>query len=236
MEKGKKLPLLNIILAILFILLVTYITVRYASDITRLVSKPERFRHFLTSYGPAGVLVFISFQVLQIIISVIPGEVVQIAGGYVYGTVFGTVYSMAGVVVGCVATFYISRFLGFGLVKRFVSQKNIEKFNFLINSPKSEIIMFLLFLIPGIPKDMLVYIAGLTPIKPLRFFIIVAVARFPALLGSSFIGANLQEKDYISVIVVSVIACILFVVGILMKDKIIGLLNRPSRKEPAKYE
>jgi len=86
--------------------------------------------------------------------------------------------------------------------------------------------VFLLFLIPGIPKDTLVYVAGLTPIKPLTFLPICLIARLPALWGSAYIGANLQEKDYLPVWIVSGVALVLFVLGVIFKDKIIGLVTR----------
>lgn len=226
MEKQKKQPvLLNLILITLFIVLITYLTVKYTGRVTELIKEPDKFRNLLNSYGSISILVFIFFQIIQVVIAAIPGEFVQIAGGYVYGTVLGTVYSTIGILLGSIIVFCISRFLGFAVVKRFIPEKSIEKFNFLINSPKSEIAMFLLFLIPGIPKDIVVYIAGLTPIKPVRFFIVFTIARFPALMGSSYIGANLQERNYLPVIIVSAIACILFAAGVLAKDKVISKLN-----------
>ncbi len=91
--------------------------------------------------------------------------------------------------------------------------------------------MFILFLIPGLPKDILTYIAGLTPIKPLRFFAIITVARFPALLVSSIMGSNLQEQNYTTVIIISVAALALFVAGVLLKDKIINRMQQLTHKQ-----
>jgi uncharacterized membrane protein YdjX (TVP38/TMEM64 family) len=225
MEKKKLILWLNLFLLSLFILLITFLTVKYAPGITKLISKPDRFRLLLTSYGPISVLVFIFFQILQVVIAAIPGELVQLAGGYVYGTLLGTIYSTVGILLGSIIAFYISRLLGLPLVKILVPQREFEKFNFLINNPKSEITMFILFLIPGIPKDILVYMAGFTPIKPLKFFVIFAIARFPSLLATSYIGSNIQERDYLPVIIVSVIACVLSVIGILKRDFVIHQLH-----------
>jgi uncharacterized membrane protein YdjX (TVP38/TMEM64 family) len=90
----------------------------------------------------------------------------------------------------------------------------------------------LLFLIPGIPKDTLTYIAGLTPVKPLRFLLISMLGRFPGLWGSAYIGANLQEKDYLPVWILSGVSVVLFVAGLLLKDKIIGKMNRLRHRGP----
>ncbi len=217
---------LNVCLLVLFIIVITYATVKYVPLITQLVSQPEKFRDLLLSFGPASILVFIAFQVLQVIIAAIPGEVIQIGGGYVYGIVPGTLYSIIGILIGSMLAFYIARLLGFALVQKLVPAKDLEKFYFLINSPKAEIATFILFLIPGIPKDVLVYIAGLTPLKAVNFFILSMIARFPGILGSAYIGANLEEKDYTEVIVVSVVAVILFLTGFFLKDKLIEQMKR----------
>lgn len=223
---GKKGVTLNICLLVIFIIVIAYVTVKYVPVITQLINKPEKFRDLLLSFGPASILVFIGFQVIQVIIAAIPGEVIQIAGGYVYGIVPGTFYSIIGIMIGSMLAFYIARLLGFALVQKLVPAKDLEKFYFLINSPKAEVATFILFLIPGIPKDVLVYIAGLTPLKAVNFFVISMIARFPGILGSAYIGANLEEKDYTEVIIVSVVAVILFLTGFFLKDKLIEQIKR----------
>jgi len=117
-----------------------------------------------------------------------------------------------------------------------VSKKELEKFSILMNSSKLETTIFLLFIIPGIPKDILVYIAGLTPIKPTLFFIIITFARTPAMLGSSFIGAEIQSDQYIIAVIVSVIASILFVLGYIYKQRIIDFLHMQFSKEKANHK
>lgn len=221
-EKKKLKLIINIVLIAGFLAVLVFAAVRYGPEITRLASKPEQFREVLNSYGWQGVLIFMLIQLLQVVIAAIPGEFVQLAGGYIYGTWLGTLYSLTGIVAGSVIVFYVARLLGFPLVKTFVSQKNLEKFDFMMNSSKSEIAMFILFLIPGIPKDILTYIAGLTPVKPLRFFVIITVGRLPALLASSYIGYNTQKGNYLVVIILSAAALVLFTAGILFKDKIIN--------------
>ncbi len=224
---------LNVSLLILFIVVMTYLSVKFAPHITHLLKRPDRFRDLLTSYGPISIPAFIFFQIMQVVIMVIPGELVQVAGGYVYGTFFGTVYSIIGILLGSIIAFYISRILGFSLVKDFLPQKDLDRFSFLMNNPKSEMMMFILFLIPGIPKDTLVYIAGIAPIKPKLFFIISMIARFPGILASSYIGANIREKEYLPVIIVSIIACIFFLIGLLKKEIIVSKLSHLLHPKPS---
>mgnify|MGYP005844169573 CR=1 FL=1 len=217
----KNIPLFNVFLALIFLAAMVFVTVRYGPSLTGLMSSPDNFRELLNSYGYRSVLVFILLQILQVVVAAIPGEVVQLAGGYIYGTFAGTVYLVAGVIIGSVIVFYASRLIGYPLVKVFVKEESLKRLEFLVNSSKSEAAMFVLFLIPGLPKDILTYIAGLTPVAPLRFIIIATVGRFPALLASAYIGANLQERNYTIVIILSAAAVVLFLAGVFLRDRII---------------
>jgi len=209
-----------------FLGVIVYASLKYAPSVTRLFRQPDKFREFLASYGAAGPLVYIALSAIQIIIAVIPGEIVQVGGGYAFGTTLGALYALVGTVIGTVVVFATIRLLGFSLVKTMISPDQLERFRFLISSPKSEITIFVLFLIPGIPKDALVYLSGLTPIRMLRFLVICTVARLPGVVGSAYIGANLQEKDYHVAYIMLGISVILFIAGILMRDKIIDRLQR----------
>ena len=222
----KRFPLFHILLIVVVLGLLVFASIKYAPALTRLMSKPEKFKEFLASYGAVSALIYILLQAAQIVIAVIPGEVVQIAGGYAFGTILGTLYAVTGTVLGTLIVFFATRLLGYSLVRTFVPQTKLDRFNFLMNNPKSEIAIFILFLIPGVPKDALTYAAGLTPIKPLRFVLICTIARFPGLWGSAYIGANLQEKNYLVVWILSLAALVLFAAGLLMKDKIIDRLHR----------
>ena len=217
---------INLIFFILIVVLLIYLSIKYGPEITRLVSHPKKFRDFILSYGRISSLIFILFQILQVVIAVIPGEVVQIAGGYIFGTFMGTVYSLIGIIIGYIIVFFTVRLFGFRLVKQLVSEKDLQKFYKLINSPGSEFVIFLLFFLPGIPKDVLVYICGLTPVKPVQFFIIVIAARIPAMVGASFIGANIQRENYYMAIAITIISCILFVLGFVFKDRIISTMKK----------
>lgn len=223
-KKEAKILEIKIILFFVFIALVLLFSIIYAPEIMKIIVNIHKFRDYIHSYGAYGVLIFILLQVAHIMIVFIPGEVIQIGGGFIYGTVFGTIYLFTGLIIGTVIVFFMTRLFGYSAIKIFLSPNKLEKFNYLMNDPKSEIIMFLLYLIPGIPKDTLTYIAGLTPIKPLRFLLLSSFARLPGILASCYIGANLQLHNYHKVIVVSTIAVILFVVGLIYKDRLINFI------------
>jgi uncharacterized membrane protein YdjX (TVP38/TMEM64 family) len=230
--KQKREPVfyINLVVFAVFIAALVFVTVKFTPSIMGMIKDPEQFRDLLLSYGSMSAFVYMLFQVLQVVIAVIPGEVVQIAGGYVFGAVWGTALTVAGILVGTAIVFFATRLFGYKFVKSLIPQKDLEKFNFLVNGEKAEIAMFVLFLIPGLPKDVLTYIAGLTPIKPLRFLLISSIARLPGILGSAIIGASLQNKNYVAVIVVSVIAIVLFVGGLLLRDRIINKIHDAKKK------
>jgi len=217
---------LRIVLLAAFLGLLVFASFKLTPAVTRLVKSPEAMQKFVASYGSTSALVYVLLQATQVVVFVIPGEIVQVAGGYIFGTWLGALLSIAGILLGTMIAFFAARLLGYAVVKALVSPKKLEQFGFLISDPKSEIAMFTLFLVPGIPKDSLVYIAGLTPIKPLRFFLISMIARFPGLWGAAYIGANLQERDYLPVWILSGVSFVLFVVGLRFKDRIIDLLHR----------
>ncbi len=231
MDKSKKRKVfLQIGLLILFVVLFVIAAIKFTPAVTQFAADPGRFKEQLSSYGPLGVFIFIGIQALQVIIAAIPGEVTQIAGGYMYGTFMGTLYSITGIFIGSVVVFTLARLLGYSLVHLFVSKTQLGKFSFLFNNPKYELVLFLLFLLPGMPKDFLSYFAGLTPIKPVNFFVLSSTARIPALLASTYIGANLERGNLTAVILISVLAAALFVVGLLMKDRIVDFLHRSISK------
>jgi uncharacterized membrane protein YdjX (TVP38/TMEM64 family) len=217
-----------IALITVFIGILVYLGIKLGPKITELAKNPEKLHRLLNSFGWKGVLVFIGIQILQVLVAAIPGEIVQIAGGYIYGTWLGTLYSLIGILIGSILVFFIVRLLGYPLVRLVASEAQIEKFNSIFGSAKSEAAAFILFLIPGIPKDILTYIAGVTPVKPLRFFIIIMIGRFPALLASSYIGHGTQMGNYLVVIILCVAAVVLFLVGLLLKDRIIEKIHRFS--------
>lgn len=223
--------LIRVSLLLLFISAVAITAIKYSADIIYMTANPGAFKTILSSYGATGIIIFIGVQIIQVIIAALPGDLTQIAGGYIYGTLFGSLYSMIGITIGSVIVFYASRLLGFSLINLFASKESIERFSFLINNPKSEIAMFILFLIPGMPKDFLSYLAGITPVKPMMFLMISGVARIPALIASSYVGANLQQGNYAVVAIVSVVACLLLITGFFMKNHIITFLHSALYKK-----
>lgn len=215
----------NIIFAVLAFGIIIFFSVKYTPKMLELLSSTEKLRTFLLEYGNLGIMVFLGIQAAHILIPVIPGEVVQIGGGYVYGTILGSVLLYIGMLAGTIVVFYLSRIFGYPLVKIFVSKKKIRQFEKLSRSKKTEIILFILFFMPGVPKDTLLYATGLMPVKPRRIIIMSTIARMPGVIGSAYIGANLMNKNYTAAIIVSVIAVLTFILGAIFRKKLFEIVN-----------
>ncbi|MGI6140756.1 MAG: TVP38/TMEM64 family protein [Caldicoprobacterales bacterium] len=210
---------------VLFIGLLIYLTIQYSSQFVDLFRNWDKLKDMVESKGVLGVFIFILFQILQVVVAAIPGEVVQIAGGYLFGTFWATVYLVIGVFIGSTIVFYISRLLGYEFVKRIIPGDAIEKYFIRDNGKKFLIFAFILFLIPGMPKDVLTYIAGLTPVKPLRFIVISVLGRLPALIASTIIGDVFENRNYTAAIAIFVSAVILFLLGTLFRDKLVNRVH-----------
>ena len=209
-------------------LLLVFVSKTYAPLITETVSDPDQFRELIRSYGYGGVLVFFLIQILQIVIPVIPGEVVQIAAGYIFGTWLGTLYLIIGAVLGSTIAFCAARLLGYPLVRAFASVDRLERLSEIVKSSKSDLVIFFLFLLPGLPKDLLTYVGGVTPIHGPRFLLLTLGARMPALFASVVVGSNLYQGDYSQALGVSVLVAVLFTGGFFYRENILKMIQ--SRK------
>lgn len=196
----------------------------------------EKISRWTREWGLWAPLLFMALQFLQVVIFVIPGEVVQIAGGYLFGVFWGTLYSVVGIAAGSAVCFFLSRTLGTGFVHAIAGAENVRKFDHLMASPKLVGGFFLLFLIPGIPKDILCYVAGLSRMRFLAFLVITTLARFPGILASSFMGKSFAEGNWILLASVAAAASVLFLTGWKFRTKIVGWISRYAISPPKDQE
>ena len=181
----------------------------------RLANNPEAFRLWVDKSGIWGRLAFVAMVIIQVIVALIPGEPLELAAGYAFGALEGTVLSMAGILAGSWIVFALVRHFGVRLVKVFFSDREIKSLVFLKNPQKTKIIAFLLMLIPGTPKDFLSYFAGLTSLTMPQWLTIVAVARIPSLVTSTLTGAAAGEQNYILAAVMTAITLLISGAGLL---------------------
>ncbi|MFZ5570061.1 MAG: TVP38/TMEM64 family protein [Thermodesulfobacteriota bacterium] len=153
----------------------------------------NKIREVVLSFGPNAPLMFIALQILQVLIAPLPGEATGFIGGYLFGYLPGFLYSTIGLTVGSFANFFLGRFLGNRLVRRLIPEGPLGKFEVLLKK-QGFLIVFILFLFPGFPKDYLCLFLGMTRLPLKAFAVISTVGRVPGTLLLSLQGAFLQER------------------------------------------
>ena len=180
--------------------------------------------------GPVGFLILLAIQFLQVVVAFIPGEVVQVAAGMIYGPWIGALIVLVGCVVSSAFVFLLVHKLGAPFVQAMVSEKHMAKFRTFENSGKLNIIVFVLFLIPGMPKDVFTYLVPLTHM-PLRTFLLLSnIARIPGILVSTYAASGLVEGDIVQSLIIFLVAGAIAVVCILFYDKIMKAIERATGK------
>lgn len=211
-EKHKKaVAVLSVVIFVLFCAAVGYFV---GVPMVRLAEDPAQFQALVDSYGIWSRLIFVGMVVLQVIVAFIPGEPIELAAGYAFGFLEGSLLTLAGFVVGSWLVFALVRKFGVKLVEVFFSPEKIHKFSFLKNPKKTRTIAFLLMLIPGTPKDFLSYFAGLTQLTLKQWLLIVVVGRVPSLITSTATGAAAGQQNYMLSAVMLAVTLLLTLAGI----------------------
>ena len=180
--------------------------------------------------GPAGPLICIGIQFLQVVIFAIPGEITQVAAGYVFGAWEGFLYSLIGIMLGAAFDFVFARLVGRPLINKLMGPRALARVDRLLESRKGRSALFLLFLTPGMPKDTMSYAAGLTEIGFQEFMIISGLGRTPALLFSTLFGSQLYERNWFTLALIGLVA-VLVTVAFYLFEK--GQQRRGTPEPPA---
>ena len=162
----------------------------------RFAKEPEVFRAWVADRGLLGMAAYTGMVFLQVLVAIIPGEPLEIAGGYAFGAVWGTVLCLLGAFLGSVAVFAVVRKWGVPLVEVFFSQDKLDKLTFLKTSPRRAALLWLVFTVPGTPKDLLCYFAGLTDLRWSSWLLIASVGRLPSIITSTVGGNALGLQNY----------------------------------------
>jgi uncharacterized membrane protein YdjX (TVP38/TMEM64 family) len=186
----------------------------------KMAKNPEHFRAWVDSIGAWSRVIFVGMVVLQVVVAFIPGEPVEMAAGYAFGFVEGSLLTMAGFLLGSWLIFGLVRKFGVKFVEVFFPNKKLNELRILRNPKKTRVLAFVLMLIPGTPKDFISYFAGLTQLRTLEWLAIVAVARIPSLVTSTITGAAAGDKEYVLSIVMLAVAIATSLAGILYYRKI----------------
>lgn len=189
----------------------------------------ERVVEDVRNAGVGGVFMLLGFQFLQIVVAFIPGEVVQLAAGMMYGSWGGALIVIAGCIISSAFIFAVVHKLGAPFVRAMIPEKWMGKLEKFEQSEKLDVMVFVLFLIPGLPKDVFTYLVPLTNMRMRNFLFLSNVGRIPGVLISTFGANGLMEGDYAQSIVLFVVAAVIAVAALLLHEKILHGLSGMKR-------
>lgn len=197
------------------------------------VSQPDQFREWVDSHGLWGRVAFVGMMMFQVFVAIIPGEPLEIGAGYAFGVLEGTLLCVLATSLSGTLIFLIVKKFGMKFVTLFVSEEKIHSLKFLQNTRRLDLIAFLLFFIPGTPKDVLTYIAGLTPMRLSTWIFITTVARLPSVITSTVGGNALGTQEYLFAVIVFAATAVISGVGVLVYRKI---TQHHQKKEALRQE
>ncbi|SHK53097.1 Uncharacterized membrane protein YdjX, TVP38/TMEM64 family, SNARE-associated domain [Clostridium cavendishii DSM 21758] len=206
------------VFSIIATVIITYLVRQNIEHLKMLMENKNELKEFLLSKGIWGMVMVLVFQICQVIIFFVPGEVFQTTAGYAYGTFLGSILCIVGMDIGGAMLFIATKKYGHGLVNRFLPKKAVDYFNKLLQSDNINLIVFLLYIIPGIPKDGSILVCGLSKIEIKEFLIYSTIGRLPAVILSCYYGANIAEGNREMLIILTTIIVVIVLGSYFLKE------------------
>lgn len=194
-------------------------------------TSPQNFEAFIESYGWAGRFVALAIQFLQVFVALIPGEFVEVGLGLAFGAVEGTLICLIGVGVAAAAVFALVKKWGVRFLELFINVNKIDSLKFINSEKKLNTLVFILFLIPGTPKDLLTYVVPLTRMKMSEFMFITMIARIPSVLSSTIGGDFFGSGKYLHGILLLIITGAISLIGLLIYRKLLDKYHQKRNKK-----
>lgn len=196
------------------------------------VSEPEKFRLWVDSHGILGRLAFVGMVYFQVVIALVPGEPLEIGGGYGFGAIEGTLLCLIGIMLGSWTVFFLVRRFGIKFVEIFFPREKISSLKILKSSKKRNALIFAVFFLPGTPKDLLTYFVGLTDIPFKHFLLLSSIARLPSVITSTLGGSALGIEDYTQAIIVFTVTLLLSGTGLIIYKKLLSKKREKQNEKP----
>ncbi|MBQ3222444.1 MAG: TVP38/TMEM64 family protein [Clostridia bacterium] len=203
----------------IFIVLSVVLFATVGRRLVRFVSDSEAFRAWIDARGFVGKLAYIGIVALQIVVAIIPGEPIELVAGYAFGAWQGLLLAEIGILISSAAVFMAVKKWGTRAVEAFIPLEKLRSFSFLQNDSRRNAIVFLIFFIPGTPKDVLTYFVGLTPMTLGQWLFITTVARIPSVISSTLTGAAVGDSRYLAAGVIYGCTALLSLAGALVYRK-----------------
>ena len=231
-EKTNTKKVFGVVLTVFFLFLFAFLTYILWEPFLEFFGEPEVFRKWVEEKGWGARFVFVCLMALQVVVALIPGEGLEMAAGFAFGSVEGTVLTLFGIAIGSALVFFIVRLFGVKVVELFFSVEKIRSLRFLQNKKKLNTVLFLIMLIPGTPKDLISYFVGLTRIKAEHWVILTTVARIPSVVTSTVGGDAIGNEKYLLALVVFCVTAGISLVGIHIYSRLLEQKENKTEKEP----
>ncbi len=216
-KQQKRLGIFALAIAVLATALIIWLA---GVPLVRFASQPEQFRTWIDERGIWGQLAFMGMTILQVIIAILPGEPFELAAGYAFGAVEGTILSLLASTIGSMLVFWLVRRYGVRLVEVFFSEEKLRAVKFLKTSSKRDFLFLIIFMLPGTPKDLLCYFAGLTDMPASLWLMICSLGRLPSIVTSTVSGSALGSQNYKLAVVVFAVTLLISGAGLFIYDRI----------------
>jgi uncharacterized membrane protein YdjX (TVP38/TMEM64 family) len=200
--------------------------IAFRGQIVHFLRNKEQLKIWINGRGAWAPLVFFGLQVLQVVVFVIPGEIMQVAGGFIFGFWGGVALNIAGIAAGSLLNYAVGKTLGRPFVGRIVGEAKLVRLEAMIADPKAIATYFILFLIPGIPKDILCYLAGMGGTSPLVFAAASMAARLPGIAGTTLMGSASYSGHYRLALSLLALSSLVLVFGIVWRKPLEKALSR----------
>ncbi|MEE4111387.1 MAG: VTT domain-containing protein [Desulfobacteraceae bacterium] len=197
----------------------------------RWISDRDQVEQFVAAFGRGAPLAFMALQILQVVLAPVPGEATGFIGGYIFGTAKGFVYSSLALAAGSWINFAIGRFLGRRYVRRWIPTDKLARFDHLLKR-QGIIVLLILFIFPGFPKDYLCLFLGITAIPLQAFLLIASIGRMPGTLMLSLQGEFLFQKNYAVFALVFGVTVLAAALSIRYRETIYRWMEKLNRKTP----
>ncbi len=184
------------------------------------LSDTDAFKAFVDKNYLLSVIAMILICAVQVVIALIPGELVEIASGYAFGTFWGAIICLAGITLGSLLAILLSRKFGRRFVESLYPREKIDSLPILREPKRRNFLVAIIFLIPGTPKDLITYAVGITDMSIPLYLIIATVARFPSIIISTIGGDALGDNKFISALIAFIISAVISLIGYLIYTRI----------------
>lgn len=211
-------------IVILLMLIIVGVFLFFYFNLYTFFVSTKRIVNFVNSFGPLSVVIFICLQILQVIVAPIPGEVNGFIGGYLYGPLLGTLYSTIGLTIGSLLAFTLARWLGLPFVEKVINPRIIQKYDYFMEH-RGVLITFILFVIPGFPKDALSYMIGLSHMKTSTFLIVCTAGRLLGTIMLSISGNYARNGQNVATAAILGISALIVILAFYYHDELLALVK-----------